>query len=395
MAGGWRHTLWLVWFAELTSITGFSVVLPILPFYVQALGITNPRQVEFWSGLIFSSQAITMALMGPVWGALSDRHGRKLMVERAMFGGAVIIGLMGLARNVQTLVVLRALQGMLTGTVTAATTLVASTTPREHTGYALGILQMGVYGGASVGPLLGGLIADTLGFRATFWTTGVLLLISGLLVAFLVHEDFSPPACSEDRGWQAMARSLATTLSSRTLLSALGVRLILRTANRLLGPILPLFVQALAASGRAPTLSGLVQTVSAATGAVGAVLLGRFGDRIGHRRILVTCSLASAVLFVPQFLASSVGQLAFLQALSGLAMGGILASLSATLASLAPDGRQGTVYGLDAAVVSLANAVGPMLGTSLAMAASLRLPFLGTAGLFALSALVAARVLPH
>ena len=81
--------------------------------------------------MLFAAQAVTMAIFAPIWGSLADRYGRKLMVQRAMFGGAVVLAAMGFVQNVQQLVILRAIQGMLTGTVPAATTLVASfSTPR-------------------------------------------------------------------------------------------------------------------------------------------------------------------------------------------------------------------------------------------------------------------------
>ena len=72
-----------------------------------------------------------MAIFSPIWGGLADRYGRKLMVERAMFGGAVLMGAMGFVQNVQQLVILLTLQGCLTGTIAAATTLVASSIPRQ------------------------------------------------------------------------------------------------------------------------------------------------------------------------------------------------------------------------------------------------------------------------
>jgi len=392
MSSSWQRTLWIVWFAEFVSILGFSIILPILPFYVQEMGVTEPNAVKFWSGLIYSAHAVTMALISPVWGAISDRHGRKLMVERAMFGGVLVMVLMGLARTPLQLVLLRMLQGLLTGTVTAATTLVASIAPRERTGYALGVLQMGIYVGASLGPLTGGLIADTLGFQFAFWTTGGLLLIGGLLVTLLVKENFVPPPPTERRrGW---TKSLGRLLSSRPILSAFSVRLVMRLGNQMLGPILPLFVQSLAAGGLVATLSGTVQGVSAAAGALGAMLLGRVGDRVGHRQVLLVGALASAILYIPQYFVRSVPLLTLLQGCTGLAMGGILAALSATLAALAPEGEQGAVYGLDASIVSLANGVAPLLGTSLAMAAGLPAPFLGAATLFACAGLVTARLLP-
>jgi predicted MFS family arabinose efflux permease len=143
----WKRNLAALWFGELVAISGFSVFMPFLPFYVQELGVTGLEQVAFWSGLLITAQAVTMAAIAPVWGSLADRYGRKIMVVRAMFGGAVVIASMGFVGNVYQLALLRAIQGFLTGTVPAATTLVASSTPPERRGFAIGLLQMAIYMG--------------------------------------------------------------------------------------------------------------------------------------------------------------------------------------------------------------------------------------------------------
>jgi len=106
---GWKRNLYVIWAAELVAIAGFSVAFPFLPYYVQELGVTDPGQVEMWSALLFTGQAITMAIFAPIWGSLADRYGRKPMVVRAMFGGALALGAMGFVRNVQQLAILRAL----------------------------------------------------------------------------------------------------------------------------------------------------------------------------------------------------------------------------------------------------------------------------------------------
>jgi DHA1 family multidrug resistance protein-like MFS transporter len=404
----WKRNLAVIWFTELVAIVGFTVVMPLLPLYVGELGVQDERQVRIWAGAIYSGHAVAMAIFGPIWGALSDRIGRKVMVERAMFSGAVVIALMGLAQNVQQLVILRTVQGALTGTVTAANALVATSAPRERTGSALGLLQMAIYLGASVGPLVGGFVADSFGYRMPFFVTGALLFLTGVGVLFFVREEFNPVAlpvgeraAGEGEGERAALRRrmwtrLAPVLGSGALLSVIGVRLLMRLAARLTGPVLPLFIQSIVPpDARVASIAGLVGGVSAAAGAVGALGLGRLGDRAGYRPVIVACALGSGVSYFLQFFVSSSNMLLVLQALSGLAMGGVVSAVSASLARLAPEGQEGIVYGVDASIVSLANAVGPMTGSALAAWVGLRVPFLVAAIIFGLAGAAAARLIPR
>ena len=383
----WKRNLYVVWVAELVAIAGFSVVFPFLPYYVQELGITELHQVELWSGVLFAAQAVTMAIFAPIWGSVADRYGRKLMVQRAMFGGAVVLAAMGFVQNVQQLALLRLIQGMLTGTVPAATTLVASSTPRDRSGYALGLLQTAVWTGASVGPLLGGLVADTWGYRAAFWVTGVLLFLAGLTVWRFVDEDFTPPVREKGNPEDGFWHGLKLVVKSSKLRSLFTIRILVRLGVRTLGPILPLFVQSLIpTSSRVASITGLVSGVGAATSAVGAVTLGRASDRLGYRQVLLVCALLASLLYIPQFFVTNPWQLVVLQGALGLVMSGVLASTSALLATLAPEGRQGAVYGMDTSVVSTANAIGPMLGASIAAAFGLRAPFVLAAVTLAMAA---------
>ncbi len=391
----WKRNLYVIWAAELAAIVGFSVFMPFLPYYVQDLGVTELHQVELWSGVLFASQAVTMAIFAPIWGSVADRYGRKLMVQRAMFGGAIVISLMGFAQNVWQLAILRAIQGMLTGTIPAATTLVASSTPRERSGYALGLLQTAVWAGASVGPLLGGLVADTWGYRAAFWITGGLLFLAGLTVWHFVHEEFTPPPRDKADPNNGFWHGLRLVIQDGGLMSLFSIRVIVRLALRTLGPVLPLFIQSLLpTSTRVASVTGLISGVSAATSAIGAVTLGRASDRIGYRRVLLICTALTAVLYVPQFFVTNPWQLLALQGAVGLVMSGVLASISALLANLAPEGHQGAVYGVDSSVVSIANAIGPMLGAAVAAALGLRAPFLLTAGALALAAALGWALVP-
>jgi MFS transporter, DHA1 family, multidrug resistance protein len=391
----WKRNLYIIWGAELVAIAGFSVVSPFLPFFIQELGITGEGEVELWSGLLFSGQAVAMTVVAPIWGSLADRYGRKLMVERAMFGGAVIIGLMALVQNVWQLALLRIMQGFLTGTVAAATTLVAAAAPRDRSGYALGMLQTAVWVGASVGPLIGGFVADAWGYRATFVVTGALLFIAGLTVWRGVEEHFQPVQRAEGAVREGVWHGLVLVLRDRGLVSIFSIRVISNLASRFILPTLPLFIQSLLPpTARVASITGLVNGVTAATSAAGALTIGRASDRIGYRRVLVVCSVLAGLVYVPQFFVQSAWSLLFWQASLGLVMSGVLAALSALLANLAPEGRQGAVYGVDTSAVSLANTIGPMAGASIAAAFGLRLPFLLAAAVFGLSAVLAWFLVP-
>lgn len=400
----WQQNLRAMWFAELVAIIGFAVVLPLLPLYVKDLGVEGERQARIWSGLIFSAHSVTMAIFGPIWGSLSDRYGRKVMVGRAMFGGAVMMTLMGFAQSPLQLTILRAIQGALTGTVAAATTLVATSAPKERTGYALGTLQMAIYFGASVGPLLGGVVADTLGFRAAFYITGGLLLTAGVAVLVFVkepsrEEPLIKPAKKTEEKMTLLERvwgHLSPALASGPILGVLVVRLLLMLGSRLPRPTLPLFVEAISSPGtRVATITGVITGAGALGGAVGGRELGKLSDRVGYRKILISCALLSILCYTGQSLVERSLWLAPFQVGIGLAMGGILASVRALLADLAPEGREGIVYGVENSVSSVANAIGPMTGSALAAAIGLRAPFLAASLVFGGAVLAILKLLPR
>jgi DHA1 family multidrug resistance protein-like MFS transporter len=387
----------VLWLGELIAIAGFSVTLPFLPYYVQELGITEVNQVAFWTGLITSAQATTMALVAPIWGLLADRYGRKIMVVRAMFGGSIVIGAMGLTQNVYQLLILRAIQGTLTGTVPAATTLVASNTPPQRRGYALGMLQMAIYLGASVGPLLGGLVADNLGYRSAFFVTGSLLFVAGVLVAIFVHEEFTPPQepTEEQKVKTHFWDGLILVLRTRALMIVFSVRVLMRTAFRIVSPIMPLFIQYLVGpDAKVASITGTITGLASATSAVSAIVLGRVSDRVGPRRILIACGSAACVLYGLQSLAQTTLQFTILRVVNGAAMGGIVAATSALLAELAPKDRFGAVYGVNTSLTAAANAIAPLMGAALTASWGLSTAFLGAAAMYGLATLVVALMVP-
>ncbi len=390
----WQRTLAVMFIAQLLTAVGFSVIFPFLSLYVTELGSSTGLSVEFLAGAVFSAQAVTMMIASPIWGTVADRYGRKLMVERAMFGGAVIMLLMGFVRSGEELVLLRALQGMVTGTVAAANALVAAVAPRQRSGYAMGLLLMGQTTGIAIGPLIGGLLADAFGYRQTFILTSVLLLLGGILVFWGVEETFTPrPKSSTSKpsfwaDWQHVFQADGVIL-------AYTLRFLTHLGQVMLTPFAPLFIATLLVdSSRLNTITGLVIGVSAGAGTITAVYLGRLGDRIGHGRVLKWSALAAGLLFLPQSMVTTAWQLLLLQALTGAAVGGIIPALSALLARYTQPGEEGSVYGLDNSIVASARAAAPLVGSMIAFWFDLRMTFVATAVVFLLVAALSFLRLP-
>ena len=146
----WQMTLYVMFAAQLLSIIGFSFSLPFLPFYIRELGVTEERLVPYWAGILAASASLVMVFFSPLWGWIADRYGRKPMVTRAMFGGAIITFAMGLVENIWQLLGLRMLSGALTGTISASIALVSTAVPRANLGFALGLMQVAVFLGMTM-----------------------------------------------------------------------------------------------------------------------------------------------------------------------------------------------------------------------------------------------------
>jgi len=389
----WKRTLYIVVFAQLTSTIGFSSIFPFLPLYVDHLGARTGLSVELLAGLVYSAQAFTMMLASPVWGALADRYGRKLMLERAMYSGVILLFLMAYVRSAEELVLLRALQGVVTGTFGAANALVVSQVPRERTGYAMGLLEVARGLGIAVGPLLGGLVADAFGYGPAFYVTAALLLVSGLLVTAGVKDG--PVEKRSPEGQPGMFRSWQHVASSPGVAATYSLRFLCELGRSMIIPVAPLFVQTLlVGSAHLNTFSGMVVSAAALATTISAVFLGRLGDRVGYRRIILICTFLAGLFYLPQSLVNSGWQLLGLQALVGFALGGVTPVLSSLLATYTDPGEAGAAYGLDNSVNAGSRTLAPTIGAAVAVAYGLRATFVATGLLFLVSVFIAMWLLP-
>jgi DHA1 family multidrug resistance protein-like MFS transporter len=360
----------------------FGFVLPFLPLYLKEIGVAPESAVVFWSGALVTSTGISLALVSPIWGALADRHGRKVMVLRSMLIGGVIIALMGLVQNVGEFLALRILQGMFTGTIAASTALVASIVPRERLGSSMGMLQTSVYVGISAGPVVGGAIAQVVGIRGTFFVAGAMLALGGVLVLFFVHEHFPLPTTMRRPGFfQVLGRAAR----SPVLMPLIVTLLLVQLSSAIVFPILPLFVEKIAAPGDPVKLyAGLAFGVTAIFSALAAIFYSQLVDRSGYRRLLVIACFGAAAFFLPQAFSHNIGQFLLLRAGLGVFFGVLIPATNAIVGLSTPPDMRGSAYGLTSSGTAVGNAIGPLLGATLAASFGFPAVFMATAAVLAL-----------
>jgi DHA1 family multidrug resistance protein-like MFS transporter len=386
-AAAWRRTLYAVGVGELLAIAGFSTSSPIMPFYLQDLGVTDPRALALLTGLNQALPAISLAILAPIWGNIADNYGRKPMLLRAMLGGAVVVFLQGLVRAPWQFLVLRILQGCITGTVAAATILVASLAPQEEAGFGLGLLQMAIFLGASLGPLFGGVISDLVGRRFNFFATSVLLLIAGAVVYRFAVDDFKPPE-SRKSVWKTLVPNFRPLGASKALWVLLAVVAADQLAGTVLTPFLPLFIRSISPTDvLVGSTTGAVLGAGALASALAAVSVGRVSYRLGYKRVLVLCMGGAAALTIPQAFVHTPLQLLGLRIASCFFVGGNMPSVNAMIAERTGRGQRGSVYGLSSSIAAISGALGPAIGASLAIAAGYGSVFLATSVILAVAGL--------
>ena len=394
MRKGWKNTLYIMFFAQMMTAIGFSSIFPFLPLYVKSLGSRYGLGIELLSGLVFSVQAFTMMIASPFWGNLADRLGRKIMVERSLFGGAFVLFLMAFVHSAEELVLLRGIQGLITGTLAASNALIAAEVPPKRTGYAMGLLQVGFGGGIALGPILGGLVADHYGFHSAFFVTTIMLLLSGFLVFLGIHENFEV----KDRYSREKIRLIKEwhrVIKIPGVLVTYGLRFMTGLGRMVIVPIAPLFVQTLLDEpGRINTMTGLMVGVSYATTTIGSIYFGKLGDQVGHRIIVFISIIVAGLLYFPQSFVTNVWQILVLQALVGVALGGIIPTISALLAKFTQRGEAGTVYGMDNSVNSAARSIAPLIGAGVAAWLGLRATFSAAGLIFLIGGFLAILYLP-
>jgi DHA1 family multidrug resistance protein-like MFS transporter len=385
----WKRNFYAIFIAELIVIMGFSYVIPFLPLYMQQTSNLSNEEAAFWAGIAGSATGIMMFLSAPIWGILADRWGRKPMVLRAMFGGSIVVALTGVFTNLYAIIILRALQGLLCGTVAAASALVASGTPRDKMPYIMGLLMVAVNGGNSLGPLFGGFVAEKVGFTITFFITGGILFLAGIIVMVFVTEKFTPPPKEETASFTKMLR----LAKSKELLPILGITLSLNAGPNILSPVLALYIRDLSPIGSAESTAGTAFFLMGVVATASALVAGRLGQQINLKTIIVISCIGTGILYLPPMLATNATQILIFMAMTGLLRGGMISSPSTMVGLVTSPAQQGIAYGVNQSASSLGGAIGPLIGGALAPLIGFKNIFAVTAGVHVLTGVVVAKLL--
>ncbi len=372
----WRRNLYVCLFGSFTTLTAMTLLLPFLPIYVEQLGVEGHAAIVQWSGVAYGITFLGAGLVAPLWGKFADLYGRKPILMRAALSMAVVMSLIGLAQNIWQLVALRLLAGLLGGYSSGAVVLVATQTPRERSGWALGVLSTGTLAGTLLGPLLGGIMPGLVGIRATFFVAGGVIFVAFLATALLVREDRS---AFRKEVRQVTKRAWSMIPDPRPVAAMLVTAMLLLFANMSVEPIITVYVGLLyPIGGDVVFTAGLVMAASAVGSILAAPRLGRLADRIGHWKLIVGCLAACSLLLIPQAFVTQSWQLIGLRFLMGIALAGLLPAITATIRHNVPQAAAGTILGYSTSAQYAGQVLGPLAGGFVGGQIGMRAVFLGT-----------------
>ncbi|KAB0503040.1 MFS transporter [Pseudomonas moorei] len=381
----WRRNLAVCVFGSFTTLVSLSMLLPFLPLYVQQLGVTSQADVVQWSAVAFGATFFGTAITAPLWGRLADRYGRKPMLIRAAIGMAVVMSMIGLARNVTDLVLLRLIAGLIGGYASASIVMIGSQVPKEKAGWALGVLSTGALSGNLIGPLVGGFLPGLVGIRGTFFVGGAMIAVAAITTIVLIREDFDRATDGARRGKETQAPGVSSRwpIIAALLMTAMMVLL----ANMSIEPIITVYIGHLGvALDDQARIAGVIMACSALGSILTAARLGALADRVGSWNVIIGCLLVTGVVMVPQAFVTQWWQLAILRGVMGMSIAGLLPAIAKLIRHSVAEHNTGKVLGYLQSAQFSGQVIGPLIGGQIGAHFGLHHVFLVTGALLVLCA---------
>jgi DHA1 family multidrug resistance protein-like MFS transporter len=361
-----RANLWAICAAQFLTLGGMTAVLPLIPLYLQQIGVTDRAALKYWTGAIGSAPFAVAVFATPLWGALADRFGHKPMVVRSVFGIALATVGMGFAATPLALLGWRGVQGAVSGVFPAAVALVSALIPEARLSRSLAMLQSARAAGALCGPLIGGVLADVIGIRGLLCGVGGGAAATGVVCGAVLTD----PTRAADHGAAGGDRALGwrDLLQARAVLGTLGLLVMYQAAIMCSWPTLALFVEHLGVAREAvATTTGLLVFAAGLPATAAATAWARIGQRVGIRRALAASLLLTGVANIAIGATGRLAPVFALRALAGLSMAGFIPLAFEWMHGATPPGGRGRVAGLGSTAMMGGNVVGPLAGGWLAV----------------------------
>ncbi|MGI6627759.1 MAG: MFS transporter [Bacillota bacterium] len=407
----WKRNLYVVLVMAFIGMASFTLVTPFLPYVLKSMEVTE--NLATWSGLAYAASFLTSGLMSPVWGSVADKYGKRLQLLRSGVGIALTYALYPLAQTPIQFVVLRGITGLMSGFMPAATSLVATSTPEEHMGYALGMLQAASAAGTISGPLLGGAMVSFLGIPFTFRLSAMVLVIITVASYFLLKEEI----VGGDKKINVLS-DVRECFTNKDLVAVLVCLFLVQAAIQMTQPTLVLYVDEIAQSkGKDSTLiSGTVYSIAGLGTVMGATLAARqnkgvpvksepnnrgsapgngshslnnFGGlskKIAPDRLFTAGLLGSAVSIAFQGLWVNLLAISGFRMVFGLFNGILTVSGNVLAAQSVSRDFRGRAFGVLNGVLPLGSVTGPIIGGAMGDSLGLGSSFYASGAVFLLSA---------
>lgn len=374
----WKRNLRVLAVAVFIAGIAFSEVMPFLPLYINTLGTFSHQQLNMWAGLVFSGIYFVSAFVSPWWGKLADKKGRKLMILRASLGMAIVLAAMGLVTNVWQLFLLRMTQGFFAGFVSNSNALIATETPKDKSGQALGTMASSFTAGNLLGPFVGGALASIFSYRVTFFITGFLLLVAFFLSLVFVHEDDFKPVTRKDL--ESSKGVIKALKHPRMIFGLLLTTLIIQAATNSINPIVSLYVkQLMHGQGNVVFISGVIAALPGIATFLAASRLGAIGDRVGTHKVIVAGFIGATILFfLTAFVRNSI-ELGILRFFVGFTDACLFPQVQTLLTKNSPSMVTGRIFSWNQSAMYIGNIIGPLLGSTIAGLSSYSMVFIVTA----------------
>ena len=360
----WKRNQFAVTVSAGFIFSGFTLIMPFVPMYVQMLGVRSQAAAAIWAGIALGISPLIASVAGPLWGRIADRYGLKIMAVRIAFALFTIWALTAFAQNVYHLLILRFLLGLLGGFNAFSISLATQLAPQEKVGRVIGTLQAVQISSTAVGPFVGGILAGWIGIRHTFLVTSFLCLLSLLLFIFLYQDKkvghvsaaSSVIAPQPTDGFASLMRLPDFALVASLLF-------LVTTIDRSFSPVIPLFVAGYRPDPlEAARLSGIILSLAAFAESLAAWYSGKKMTRSDPKQFLLIRLGAGSLISALIGFAASIMQLSGLRVLLALLAGGTLTVAYTLVSRVIPENQRAAAFGLLSSFAMLGGAAGPLLG---------------------------------